>query len=390
VIDGGLEIYYGPRALARKYFEDLGFVCPPGANIADFLTSVTVPTERQIKPGFEKSVATTAEEFERIYLQSDIALLMKQDQIPPTDFTETTEIAKLAYHEKQPKHSSLLQSSYTIALHTQVKICIVRQMQIFSGDKKSMILLQMSALIQALVSGSLYYNLPTTSTGLFTRSGALFYPVIFFNLTAMGEVTASFMGRPILARHRDFSLYRPTAYVLARMITDIPLAIATSSIFSVVYYFMCGFQTDTKKFFIFWLLCIITTLVMGSTYRSIGSLFKKFNNASIVMGFWTMAMLVYAGYFIPYQKMHPWFKWIFWISPASYAYEAFMGNEFGGLILECVGKQLIPNGVAYSSDANRACAIVGASADGTYIDGATYILQSYSYRVENLWRNFGE
>jgi hypothetical protein len=41
--------------MAKTYFEDLGFVCPPGVNTADFLTLVTVPTERQVKPGSEKN-----------------------------------------------------------------------------------------------------------------------------------------------------------------------------------------------------------------------------------------------------------------------------------------------------------------------------------------------
>lgn len=46
VLAEGRVIYYGPRNLAMKYFIDLGFVCPKGANIADFLTSVTVATEQ--------------------------------------------------------------------------------------------------------------------------------------------------------------------------------------------------------------------------------------------------------------------------------------------------------------------------------------------------------
>jgi ABC-type multidrug transport system ATPase subunit len=55
VLDAGKQIYYGPGRMAKTYFEDLGFVCPPGVNTADFLTSVTVPTERQVKPGTEKN-----------------------------------------------------------------------------------------------------------------------------------------------------------------------------------------------------------------------------------------------------------------------------------------------------------------------------------------------
>ena len=40
VLEKGEQIYYGPKASARPFFEDLGFVCADGANIADFLTGI--------------------------------------------------------------------------------------------------------------------------------------------------------------------------------------------------------------------------------------------------------------------------------------------------------------------------------------------------------------
>ena len=38
VLENGEQIYYGPRESARPFFEDLGFICADGANVADFLT----------------------------------------------------------------------------------------------------------------------------------------------------------------------------------------------------------------------------------------------------------------------------------------------------------------------------------------------------------------
>ena len=72
VLAEGRVTYYGSRRLARQYFEDLGFICPKGANIADFLTSVTVLTERTVRPGCEEKVPNTPEEFEYCYHNSAI------------------------------------------------------------------------------------------------------------------------------------------------------------------------------------------------------------------------------------------------------------------------------------------------------------------------------
>jgi ATP-binding cassette subfamily G (WHITE) protein 2 (SNQ2) len=205
----------------------------------------------------------------------------------------------------------------------------------------------------------------------------------------MAEVTATFFGRPILNRHRDFSFYRPSAFVIAKMITDIPNIILQVSIFSIVYYFLIGLQTDAGKFFTFWVITVISALMLTALYRFIGCMFSSFDNAAKISGFYSMVMMVYGGFFIPFQTMHVWFRWIWYINPCAYGYEALLANEYSGLVLECTGAQLIPNGDAYAGAQNRACTIPGASADGTQIIGEDYLQTAFSYSPAHIWRNFG-
>ena len=40
VLDKGEQTYFGPRESARPFFEELGFICADGANVADFLTGM--------------------------------------------------------------------------------------------------------------------------------------------------------------------------------------------------------------------------------------------------------------------------------------------------------------------------------------------------------------
>jgi ATP-binding cassette subfamily G (WHITE) protein 2 (SNQ2) len=95
------------------------------------------------------------------------------------------------------KHSSLPKKSpLTIGFFAQVQACIKRQYQIILGDKATFFIKQGATLAQALVSGSLFYNAPNTSSGLFVKSGALFFTLLYNSLVAMSEVTDSFTGRP--------------------------------------------------------------------------------------------------------------------------------------------------------------------------------------------------
>ncbi len=40
-----------------------------------------------------------------------------------------------------------------------------------------------------------------------------------------------------------------------------------------------------------------------------------------------LGLIIYTGFAIPTQDMHPWFQWISYINPVAYTFEALMVNE---------------------------------------------------------------
>jgi ABC-type multidrug transport system ATPase subunit len=128
VLAEGRVIYYGTRTEARAYFEDMGFVCPPGANIADFLTSVTVKTEREIACGFEDRVPNTAEEFENAYKNSRMCEMMRQVLQPPEQMQAQVDDLEMAVgREKRRRRVNVGERGvYTAGLREQVINCAIR------------------------------------------------------------------------------------------------------------------------------------------------------------------------------------------------------------------------------------------------------------------------
>lgn len=102
-----------------------------------------------------------------------------------------------------------------------------------------------------------------------------------------------------------------------------------------------------------------------------------------------LILTIRLGYLIPFQKMHPWFRWIFYLNPSSYAFEALMASEFTGLQLDCVEPNYIPYGPSYPDAASpyRGCSVPGSNGD--MISGADYISEQYSYSSGHIWRSFG-
>jgi ATP-binding cassette subfamily G (WHITE) protein 2 (SNQ2) len=290
VLAEGQQIYYGPRSEAKAYFEDMGFVCTPGANVADFLTSVSVPTERQIVPGFETQVPQTADDFAARFRASVDFQRIANNAIPITDAALAHEVQVMKHVrtlEKNRSWSSWFsreKSPYHVSLGRQIMACTKRQFQIIWGDRLTLILNISSALIMSLVTASLFYNLPNDSSSIFPRPGALFFPILLFGLNAMSEVNASFLGRPIVSRQKRLAFTRPSAYAIANTITDVPVVISTVSIFELVFYFMVGFQHDAGKFFAQWILLVAMSLCFLSFFRMIGAWCRHFGIAAQISG----------------------------------------------------------------------------------------------------------
>ncbi len=258
------------------------------------------------------------------------------------------------------------------------------------SDRLSLAVKVFSATVQALVCGSLFYNLPKTSESIFLRPGVLFFPILYFLMEAMSETTASFMGRPILARQKRFGFYRPTAFCIANALTDIPVVILQVTIFSIILYFMAALQMDAGKFFTFWIIVNVNNLVFLQLFRMVGALCGHFGTASQLTGLLSTVFFVYGGYLIPFESMHPWFRWIFYLNPGAYAFESLMANEFTGLELDCVAPQYVPFGSEYDDAAgHRGCTVLGSNNLSGVIDGHAYISQQYAYATGHIWRGFG-
>lgn len=262
VLDEGKEVYYGPMREARPFMERLGFICEHGANVADFLTGVTVPTERKIRQGMENRFPRSADQLLEEYNKSPIRQQMAAEyNFPTTD--KAMEITKTfrdgVRHEKYKRLSD--KDPMTVSFGQQVKACVTRQYQILLGDKATFFIKQISTIVQALIAGSLFYNAPDHSGGLFVKAGACFFALLFNSLLSMSEVTDSFTGRPVLLKHKSFALFHPAAFCIAQIAADIPVILFQVSTFSLILYFMVGLTMTAGHFFTFWIIVIATTMV---------------------------------------------------------------------------------------------------------------------------------
>ena len=117
-------------------------------------------------------------------------------------------------------------------------------------------------------------------------------------------------------------------------------------------------------------------MVMYSFFRALGSWTRSLDVASRFTGVSIQILIVYTGYLIPPTKMHPWFKWLMWINPVQYGFEALMANEFYNLDIQCVPPYLVPEGPG-SAPQYQSCLIQGSQPGQPTV--STLCLRSYIY-----------
>jgi len=397
VIEGGKMIYQGPAKEAKAYFEGLGFLCPPRQTTADFLTSVGDPNERQFQQGKEASIPKTAGELEEAFRKSDIyrramADIEDYEKKINSDQNEDTQQFRQAVQEQQ-SNSKLIpkRSSYTVSFPRQVLACTLREFWLLWGDKTSLYTKIFIIISNGLIVGSLFYGESPNSSGAFSRGGALFFSILFLGWLQLTELMKAVSGRVVVARHREYAFYRPSAVVVARVLLDLPVILVQAIIFSIILYWMGSLTADAGNFFIYLLIVYTSTICITALYRMFAALSPTIDDAVRFSGIALNLLIIYVGYVIPKQTLTSdviWFGWLYYLNPVSYAYEAVLTNEFGGRTMTCDPAQLVPSGPGVDPR-YQGCALTGARLGSTTITGDEYFSTSFGYSRSHLWRNFG-
>ncbi len=383
LIHEGRCCYFGPTDQAAEYFQNLGFVKPDRWTTSDFLTSVTDYHERQIREGWENRVPRTGSQFGDAFLKSSQA----KDNLAEIEEFER-ETARQIEERHAARTEATKKKNYTLSFQKQVLVCVRRQAFIMLGDPQSLVGKWGGILFQALIVGSLFYNLPNTSAGVFPRGGVIFFMLLFNALLALAELTSAFESRPIMLKHKSFSFHRPAAYALAQTIIDAPLVLIQVFIFDIVVYFMANLSRTASQFFISLLFLWIVTMTTYALFRSIGALVGSLDIATRITGVVLQGLIVYTGYLIPPSKMKPWFSWLRWINPFQYGFEGLLANEFSNLKIECVPPFIAPQ-FPGAQEQYQSCTTPGNKPGSLTVDGSDYLMAAYKYSRSHLWRNFG-
>ena len=270
LIDEGRMLYQGPASAAKTYFEDLGYECADMQTVSDFLTSITVPERRRFKPGWEHRAPKGPVELEQAFRQSiayenitrsmddyeNQQLGSRPGTLGTGSVNSSLEDFKQAIKEDKSRFARA-SSPYTISLFRQVVLATQRQVWQIRGHMSPLYIKLISCVIYGLLIGSMFYNQPQTTDGMYSRGGVLFYSSILLAWLQMSELEDTMQGRDILSRQKKYAFVSPTAVCLSRVLVDLVLAAVLTALYLVVVYFLAGLKLDVS--FMFGVLLLLLT-----------------------------------------------------------------------------------------------------------------------------------
>jgi ATP-binding cassette, subfamily G (WHITE), member 2, SNQ2 len=138
---------------------------------------VTDPSARIIRKGWEGRTPRTAAEFAETFLQSPVAKDNRKEMeayevefVKPQERRRQYQQSAVAEHAKTQRK----RSAYTVSIPMQARAVMLRRIQILRGNRAAEVVKAVAFVIQAIISGTVYFRLPQSTVAYFSRGGVLF------------------------------------------------------------------------------------------------------------------------------------------------------------------------------------------------------------------------
>lgn len=377
MLTNSYQVFYGTVDECLTYFHDeLGIEKDPNDCIIEYLTSI-LNFQFDSSKMDSQNIPTCESDLYSLWTDSTYYKTCKQD----------TSITTAIRSDVNPDDVT---PKFTVPLTTQFHYCLRRAFQRIIGDRSYLISQFVSVIVQSLVIGSLFYDLPVTTIGSFSRGSLCFFSLLFFTFLALTDMPAAFQRQEIVTKHVQLHFYYGSFETLSATCFDYTFKFILVVVFTIILYFLAHLQYNAGRFFIFLLFLSVYNFSMISLFSLTALISPTLGIANMLAGILLLGIAMYASYVIHLGDMHPWFVWIAYINPAMFSMEAILSNEIFNLKLDCT-ESIVPRGPYYDnvSFTHKACAWPGATLGNNYVRGQDYLRSGLNYTYHHVWRNFG-
>jgi len=316
----GRVAYLGRTEDAQMFFSSLDFPCPLHYNPADHYVQVLA-----IAPGDEElcrnRVRKICDEFDVSSGGQEIKQVLKFQR--PNSYLSSS-LENVSRQTRSP---------YKANWCKQFTALLWRGFLSTLKDPKLLQIKLILAIVVALILGTIYFGQDcSTKEGIRNIRGALFLMITnqtFSNVFPVIQVFTIELG--IFMREHFNGMYRTDTYYISRQIAEIPVQVLSSLIFTCIYYWMVGLNSDPIRFLI---ACLINILIaqaaVGFGYMT-ACLAPSLPIALEISGPVIVPLMIFGGFFLDSNSVPSWLVWLKYVGWFLYANELLTINQWDGV-----------------------------------------------------------
>ncbi|GAB9477361.1 Atp-binding protein, partial [Globisporangium polare] len=319
ILNDGEVMYHGPREQVVEYFESLGFVCPPGRDVADFLLDLGTKEQRVYEVDVGDKMRNQPRfpgEFAEVFRRSSIYGETLSALVAPY----RPELLDNVVDHMNPTpefHQTFWEN--TRELIKRESLVAIRNTPFLAGRA-------VMTLLMGLLYSTTFYQFDPTRIQVVI--GVVFSAVLFLSLGQVSLIPTFMAARDIFYKQRSANFYRTSSYVLANSLSLIPLAAIESLVFGSLVYWMCGFVASAGSFLLFIALLLLTNMAFGAWFFFVSAVSPNMNVANPLAMVSILFFVLFAGFVVLKSKIPDYFIWLYWLSPISWSVRAIAVNEY--------------------------------------------------------------
>ncbi|ODV63903.1 putative ATP-dependent permease ADP1 [Ascoidea rubescens DSM 1968] len=396
LLSEGNVVYSGDMIKCNDVFANMGYKCPNGYNIADYLIDITSDS---ITNNSKPSVHSTNDVDEENLLtgnneERDIDLIHSALARNDTATSNTQlEWAHYAAHREEiinltgnhedstssstepsliknkpvdgSKLSNLFNSSVSAeeihlkieninksyientasllifknnylkaTIFNQVIILCSRTFKNLYRNPRLLLLNYILNVLMAFFIGFLYFDVSNDISGFQNRLGLFFFVLSFFGFTTLTGLHSFSIERIIFLRERSNNYYHTVSYFISKILCDVlPLRLFPPIILLCIVYPLVGLNMENNGFIKCCIILILFNLTTSMETLIIGILIKESGNATMIGVLVLLFSMLFSGLFINNDSLTTNINWLKYLSTFHYGYESLTINEVKSLIL---------------------------------------------------------
>ncbi|KAJ2898395.1 ABC-type branched-chain amino acid transport system ATPase component [Zalerion maritima] len=334
VLSRGSPVYIGPKEGCAPWIESLGLKIGEFVNPAEWIIDCAAVDTRT--PELEADSSARVSRLKEVWLGESDRLYGPGDN---GDVSEAIIPGNSTLKKHHVLHAPFLR---------QLRVLTSRTLKVTYRDPMGMSSSILEAILMGIITGYIFYNLPETLSGIRSRQGALYTAAgLQGYLFLVFEVYRLTFDVPVFDREYSEGCVSPLPFILSRRIArllteDFPVPF----LYSVIFYFMAGFERTAEQFFLFFAINLLNHYIAVTCALTCVTAARGFPGASLYANLTYTLQSVACGYFIQINSIPVYLRWLKWLTWTFYVFSALCTNEFGDSFYACPAEPSSPDNPA--------------------------------------------